>query len=101
MTELLLAGWLEPPDAGRLHLSTLVQQVLSVIAERGGARADQLYETLVTRGTFRGVDTRTFAAVLRSLAAQDLVEQAPEGELILGRVWGRGRCWRGAARRSG
>ena len=35
MTELLLEKWCEPPEIDRLHLSTLVQQILSVITERG------------------------------------------------------------------
>lgn len=43
MTELMIAEkWCEPPDVDRLHLSTLVQQVMSVIAESGGVRADRL-----------------------------------------------------------
>ncbi|WP_297770590.1 helicase-related protein [uncultured Roseovarius sp.] len=37
MIDLLLEGWCEPPKAQALHLSTLVHQILSVIAERGGA----------------------------------------------------------------
>ena len=41
MSELLLAGWSEPPPCHRLHASTLVQQILSVIAERGGAACRQ------------------------------------------------------------
>jgi ATP-dependent helicase Lhr and Lhr-like helicase len=84
MVELLRERWCEPPEADRLHLSTLVQQVLSVIAERGGARADELYRTLVTLGGFPGVDERTFVAVLRSMGRHDLIEQAPEGLLIAG-----------------
>src|SRR4028119_1136274 len=32
---LLVAGWCEPPLAGALHLSTLVQQVLSLIVQYG------------------------------------------------------------------
>ena len=50
MTELMLEKWCEPPEIDRLHLSTLIQQVLSVITERGGARADELHRTLVLAG---------------------------------------------------
>ena len=52
MTELMLEKWCEPPEVDRLHLSTLIQQVLSVIKERGGARADALHRTLVLAGGF-------------------------------------------------
>jgi len=37
MIDLLLEGWCEPPKREALHLSTLVHQILSVIAERGTA----------------------------------------------------------------
>ena len=36
MLDLLLEGWCEPPDQDALHLSTLIQQVLSAIAQHGG-----------------------------------------------------------------
>ncbi|MDX9975782.1 MAG: DEAD/DEAH box helicase [FCB group bacterium] len=84
MTELLLEKWCEPPDWDRLHLSTLVQQILSVVAETGGARAQTLFERLVERGAFMDVPRDVFLRVLRDLGAADLLEQTPEGDLILG-----------------
>ena len=84
MTELLLEKWCEPPEIDRLHLSTLVQQVLSVIAERGGALADELFQTLVAKGGFTNVDQRIFTQVLRCMGSADLLEQTPEGLLIAG-----------------
>jgi ATP-dependent Lhr-like helicase len=84
MTELMLEKWCEPPDAERLHLSTLVQQVLSVIAERGGARAGGVFQSLVAGGAFANVTQAKFVEVLRSMHRADLIEQTPEGDLILG-----------------
>jgi ATP-dependent Lhr-like helicase len=84
MTELMLERWCEPPEADRLHLSTLVQQIMSVIAEYGGARADRLYDVLVTHGAFANIDRDTLVRVLRSMGASDLIEQTAEGALILG-----------------
>jgi ATP-dependent helicase Lhr and Lhr-like helicase len=84
MTELLLTKWCEPPDVDRLHLSTLVQQTMSVIKEAGGTRADQLHETLIKSGAFPTVDHAAFIAVLRSMGKADLIEQTGEGVLILG-----------------
>ena len=72
------------PEIDRLHLSTLIQQVLSVIAERGGSRADDLHRTLVLQGGFPNVDQPTLIHVLRSMGAADLIEQAPDGLLITG-----------------
>jgi ATP-dependent Lhr-like helicase len=84
MTELLLEKWCEPREIDRLHLSTLVQQVLSVITERGGARADELHHALVLQGGFPLVDQPTLIQVLRSMGSADLIEQSPDGLLITG-----------------
>ena len=56
MVQLLLARWCEPPAPRQLHLSTLVQQVLSVIAQHGGVLAKDLYLVLCRSGPFRNVD---------------------------------------------
>ena len=86
MIELLIGKWCEPPAPQALHLSTLTHQILSVIAEHGGVRAQRLYSTLCQRGPFRQVDPSLFARVLRQLGRSDvaLIEQAPEGILLLG-----------------
>ena len=84
MTELMLEKWCEPLETDRLHLSTLIQQVLSVIAERGGSRADDLHRALVREGGFPNVDQSKLINVLRCMGAADLVEQTPEGLLITG-----------------
>jgi ATP-dependent Lhr-like helicase len=84
MVQLMLAKWCEPPDVDRLHLSTLVQQVLSVIAERGGSQPDQIFDKLVLRGGFPNVDEESFTELLRCLGRADLIEQTVEGLLILG-----------------
>ena len=87
MVELLIEGWCEPPAQQALHLSTLIHQILSVIAERGGVNAKRLYTTLCEQGPFRRVDSHLFARLLRQLGSPDvaLIEQAPDGALLLGR----------------
>jgi ATP-dependent Lhr-like helicase len=84
MIRLLLHGWFEPPNSSGLHLSTLVQQVLSVIAERGGAHASQLYGQLVSEGAFYGLPQVEFAELLSSLGSKDLIFQDRTGLLLLG-----------------
>lgn len=84
MIRLLLRGWFEPPNSSGLHLSTLVQQVLSVIAERGGAHASQLYRQLVSEGAFYGLSQVEFAELLSSLGSKDLIFQDRTGLLLLG-----------------
>ncbi|MBK8232070.1 MAG: hypothetical protein IPK72_16190 [Candidatus Eisenbacteria bacterium] len=86
MVELLIARWIEPPGDRALHLSTLVQQTLSVIAEYGGRRAEWIWEHLCGGGPFQLVSRSMFAALLRALGQRDLVVQTSDGVLLLGVV---------------
>jgi ATP-dependent helicase Lhr and Lhr-like helicase len=88
MVRLLVAGWCEPPRLGALHLSTLVHQILALIAQGGGASAARAYRTLCREGPFRAVTPSLFAEVLRSIGAPEvrLIEQAVDGILLLGEV---------------
>jgi len=86
VTQLMLAGWIEPVPTLTCELSTLTQQVLSVIAQTGGIPAEALFDRLCTQGAFSGVQSDLFVRLLRRLGAPevDAIEQAPSGELILG-----------------
>ena len=86
MIDLLVDGWCEPPRRQALHLSTLVHQILSVIAERGGARAKTLFDVLCRKGPFGAVDAELFAEILRCLGGQEPapIEQSVDGTLLLG-----------------
>lgn len=82
VVDALVDGWFEPPVDGALHLSTLVQQVLSTIAQHGGARADDIWRALCASGPFE-LDQGSFAELLRGLAERDAIQQTGDGELIL------------------
>jgi ATP-dependent Lhr-like helicase len=86
MVDLLLERWYEPPDLSSLHLSTLIQQVLSVIAQHQGAQPVQIWQALCQNGPFAHVDQRMFGGVLRDLGRAELIQQEPDGLLLLGRV---------------
>ncbi len=81
---LLLEGWYEPPITGRLHLSTLVQQILSSIAQQGGIRADQAWHDLCEQGPFQEMKQSLFIKLLRCLGERDLIQQSQDGLLLLG-----------------
>jgi ATP-dependent Lhr-like helicase len=83
MVRLLAERWYEPPTAGSLHLSTLVQQTLSLIAQHGGARADQMWSALCRTGPFADVDAAMFARFLRDLSGHGLISQTHDGEIVL------------------
>jgi ATP-dependent helicase Lhr and Lhr-like helicase len=80
---LLLQGWYEPPMVGKLHLSTLIQQLLSLMAQFSGIRPDRAWEIL-GQGAFNGIDKALFIQILRCLGNQDLIQQSQEGLLLLG-----------------
>jgi ATP-dependent helicase Lhr and Lhr-like helicase len=82
LVDALIDGWFEPPTDGALHLSTLIQQLLSVIAQNGGALADDVWAALCGSGPF-DLDRQEFVKLLRGLAARDVIQQAGDRELIL------------------
>lgn len=84
VVELLLENQLEGPAPDQLHLSTLVQQVLSMIAERGGITAQELWQVLGEGGPFAIVGAGGFTRLLRELGRRDLIAQAGDGDLVLG-----------------
>lgn len=87
MITLLLEGWFEPPRTQGAHLSTLVQQILSVIAQRGGATIVELYRLLCAPGApFAGIATSEFADLVRHLGQRELLMQDSSGLLLHGRV---------------
>lgn len=82
IVDLLIDRWYEPPVDGALHLSTLVQQVLSTIAQHGGAKAGEVWRALCDSGPF-GCDQPTFSRLLRGLATREVIQQVGDGDLIL------------------
>ncbi|GGF36415.1 hypothetical protein GCM10011519_07420 [Marmoricola endophyticus] len=87
MTELMLRErWYEPPNLSDLHLSTLIQQVLSVIAQHGGAKAAELFSALCGNGPFALVSQQVFVQLLRDMGEAGLLTQAGDGVLLAGPV---------------
>jgi hypothetical protein len=67
MTELLSEGWCEPPEPAALHLSTLTEQLLSLIAQHGGATPAQAYAALCSGSSpFQAVTKAMFDDLLRT-----------------------------------
>jgi ATP-dependent Lhr-like helicase len=83
MVNLLLDRWYEPADPGNLHLSTLIQQLLSTVAQHGGVTAIDAYLALCDSGPFKGVTTVHFASLLRHLGSIDVLTQSPDNLLLL------------------
>lgn len=86
MVNLLLEGWCETPRAGQLHLSTLVQQLLSIIAQHGSVRADEAWRALCGSGPFVGLTQPGFVDLLRAMGERELIAQMGDGSLVIGAV---------------
>jgi ATP-dependent Lhr-like helicase len=85
MIRLLIRNkWYEPADTDKYHFSTLLHQILSVVAQWGGVRADQLFTLLCKNGVFQKINANQFKALLIHMGQQDLITQLGSGELSLG-----------------
>ncbi|NUW71721.1 DEAD/DEAH box helicase [Vibrio mediterranei] len=85
MIRLLIGSkWYEPADTSLYHFSTLLHQILAVIAQWGGIRADQLFNLLCKEGPFQKVGVDDFKGLLVHMGNIDLITQLGNGELVLG-----------------
>ena len=82
--ELMAEGWCESSNDRSLHLSTLIQQCMSVIVQRGGASIAQLYKLLLHGGLFSSVSQEQFVALLRAMKDKEIICQMDDGTLLLG-----------------
>lgn len=80
---LLLAAWCEPPRPHGLHLSTLIQQLLSLLAQYGGMNAQDAWRLLCADGPFAGLTPAEFKQLLRELASQNAIVQDSDSGLLL------------------
>ncbi|HDU8578544.1 DEAD/DEAH box helicase [Vibrio diabolicus] len=85
MIRLLIGSkWYEPADLSLYHFSTLLHQILAVIAQWGGIRADQLFNLLCKEGPFQKVGVDDFKGLLVHMGNTNLITQLGNGELVLG-----------------
>jgi ATP-dependent helicase Lhr and Lhr-like helicase len=87
VVRLLLERFIEPAGQVPEIASTLIHQILSVIAERGGIRARPLYDLLCGPGPFASISVAEFADLLRHLSSEAIkfVEQSSDGTIMLGK----------------
>lgn len=84
---LLLENWFEPPAVHGAHYSTLIQQLLSSIAQYGGLQAAQAFHLLcATSAPFERVSKDAFAELLHILGQKEILTQDHSGLLLHGRL---------------
>lgn len=83
--ELLKEHKYETPNINSYHLSTLIQQLLSVIAQFGGFYPKEGWQFLCTKGAFKNVTPIMFLSLLKALGDKDVVSQLDNGQIIIGK----------------
>lgn len=83
---LLMEKWYEPSDTHLYHFSTLLHQILAVVAQWGGVRPDQLWALLCKEGLFGSVTVDHFKQLLSHMGDLNLIIQMGSGELVLGEL---------------
>ena len=83
--ELLKEHKYETPNINSYHLSTLIQQLLSVIAQFGGFYPKEGWQFLCTKGAFKNVTPTMFLSLLKALGDKDIVSQLDNGQIIIGK----------------
>ncbi len=83
MIQLLIEGWYEPVRVDGLHASTLVQQVLSSIAQHGGMPVAKLWSLMCEGGPFSNITKDQFLSLLKALGQAEILMQDPTGLLLL------------------
>jgi len=83
---LLVARFVETPEPDPAVATVVLHQILSLIVQRGGARADRIYAAICGAGPLSALGKADFVTLLRHMANPDigLIEQAPDGTVMLG-----------------
>ena len=83
--ELLREKAYEDPVINKSHLSTLIQQILSLIASFSGFYPKEGWEILCRRGAFAHVTPELFLKLLKCMGKQELISQLNTGQIIIGK----------------
>jgi ATP-dependent Lhr-like helicase len=85
---LLVARFVEPPSPDSAIATVALHQTLSMITQEGGARADRLFEMICSAGPLSMLRKGDYVELLRGMASpeQRLLEQAPDGTIMLGEI---------------
>lgn len=83
--ELLREHKYESPNIGKLHLSTLIQQILSILASYSGFYPKEGWDFLCNKGAFKNVTPTIFLKLLKSLGEENIISQLNNGQIIIGK----------------
>ena len=83
--ELLREHKYESPNIGKFHLSTLIQQILSILASYSSFYPKEGWDFLCNKGAFKNVTPTLFLMLLKSLGEKKVISQLNNGQIIIGK----------------
>ena len=85
VVELMREHKYESPNIGKFHLSTLIQQILSILASYSGFYPKEGWDFLCNKGAFKNVTPTLFLKLLKSLGEENIISQLNNGQIIIGK----------------
>ncbi|MCM1140979.1 MAG: DEAD/DEAH box helicase [Muribaculum sp.] len=82
--ELMREHKYEQPSIDKYHFSTLVQQIIALIAQFGGFYAKEGYMMLCQNGAFRNITPEMFLSLLKCLGKGEVLSQLNSGQIVTG-----------------
>ena len=84
--ELMRQHKYEKPSINNYHFSTLIQQILAVIAQFGGFYPKEGWLMLCRNGAFKNVTPELFLEVLKSLGNKSVISQLNTEQIVVGKL---------------
>ncbi len=84
--ELMREHRYEQPSVNKYHLSTFIQQILSIIAQFGGFYAKEGYVMLCQKGAFKNITPEIFLSLLKCLGKREVLSQLNTGQIVIGNL---------------
>lgn len=86
MIELIRENRYEPYNVERYHFSTLIQQILSVLAQYGSFYPKEGWILLCKNGAFGNVTPDMFLELLQGLGKESIISQTRTGQIVIGEI---------------
>ena len=86
MIELIRENRYEPYNVERYHFSTLIQQILSVLAQYGSFYPKEGWMLLCKNGAFSNVTPDMFLELLQGLGKESIISQTHTGQIVIGEI---------------
>lgn len=85
VVELLREKAYEEPVVNKTHLSTLIQQILSLVASYSCFYPKEGWEILCNKGAFKNISPKIFLDLLKALGKHGILSQLNTGQIIVGK----------------